>query len=310
MPTAHARLAVVVVNYGSHELLERNLVQVGRLEPPPAVIVVDNPTTESERAAVTEQAAAHGWAVVAPDTNLGFGGGMNAGVARAIELGAAAFLLLNPDATIDGPSVELLLATVSTAPLTLAAPVVENPDGSIWSAGTDVYLRDGHMRASVYRTPGARVLPWLSGACLMLSEQLWAELGGFSDGYFLYWEDVDLSKRVVDIGGALEVVGGARAVHSQGGTQEPGHGRGKSAVYYHYNTRNRLLFAARHLDSSDRRRWLVTAAPAAWKILMRGGRRQLARPIGPVRAVVTGTLAGARLMRTDGHGPGPGPRGR
>ncbi|HEY8790494.1 MAG TPA: glycosyltransferase family 2 protein [Actinopolymorphaceae bacterium] len=298
------RLAVIVVNYGSHELLEENLRPVGASELAPIVVVVDNPTGASERDAVVEQAATYGWTLVEPAVNLGFGAGMNAGVTRAVELGADTFLLLNPDATIDVASIELLLARVADEPMTLVAPVVARPDGEIWSAGVDLYLDSGQMWGTARRPAGARVMFWLSGACLMVSRTLWERLGGFADGYFLYWEDVDLSRRVVDAGGALAVEPGARAVHSQGGTQEVGHGRGRSATYYYYNTRNRLLYAARHLDARDRRRWAWSAGPAAWEILMRGGRRQLLRPRAPVGAVLRGTADGLRLMRSEPSGRG------
>jgi N-acetylglucosaminyl-diphospho-decaprenol L-rhamnosyltransferase len=131
---------VVVVNYGSHELLEQNLRPVGASALAPIVVVVDNPTSASERAAVLEPAATYGWSLVEPPVNLGFGAGMNAGVARAAELGADTFLLLNPDATIDVASIELLLARVAAEPMTLVAPVVTRPDGEIWSAGVDLHL--------------------------------------------------------------------------------------------------------------------------------------------------------------------------
>jgi len=292
-------LAVIVVNYGSHDLLEQNLRPVASSELAPMVVVVDNLTSTQERDAVVEQAATYGWTLVEPTTNLGFGAGMNAGVARAVELGADTFLLLNPDATIDAASIEVLLARVADDPMALVAPVVTRPDGEIWSAGVDLNLDSGKMRGRARRPAGARVMFWLSGACLMVSRTLWDRLGGFADGYFLYWEDVDLSRRVIDVGGALVVEPAARAVHSQGGTQEAGHGRGRSATYYYYNTRNRLLYAARHLDARDRRRWVWSAGPAAWEILMRGGRRQLLRPRGPVGAVLRGTADGLRLMRSE-----------
>lgn len=299
MSDSRPTLAVIVVNYGSHELLEQNLRPVGETEPAPVVVVVDNLTSAVERRAVADQAATYGWALVEPTENLGFGAGMNAGVARGIELGADAFLLLNPDATIDPASIDVLLTRVTDEPMTLAAPVITTPDGEIWSAGVDLHLESGQMRGVARRPPGARVMFWLSGACLMVSRTLWERLDGFAEGYFLYWEDVDLSRRVVDAGGTLAVDPGARAVHDQGGTQQTGHGRGRSATYYYYNTRNRLLYAARHLDAPDRRRWAGTVGPAAWEILMRGGRRQLLRPRGPVGAVLRGTADGLRLMRSE-----------
>jgi GT2 family glycosyltransferase len=227
---------------------------------------------------------------------------MNLGVDRAGELGASAFLLLNPDATIRADQVRTLLARVAAEPLTLVSPRVVRPDGSTWFDGADLYLSDGRIRSSRRRdqASAARIEPWLSGACLMVTERLWRMVGGFSDEYFLYWEDVDLSHRVALAGGVIEVCAGALAVHAEGGTQGEGHsesGTAKSATYYYYNIRNRLLFAARHLPADDLRRWRRVAIPVAYEVLLQGGRRQFLRSLRPVLAAVRGIRDGRRIVR-------------
>lgn len=242
----------------------------------------------------------HNWQVVLPTTNLGFGAGMNAGVARARSCGARYFLLLNPDATIDRGSLQVLRERVADDNMMLVAPVVERPDGSVEFDGVEVRLSDGSMRSA--RSPRRSVEgagePWLTGACLLVAEELWARVGGFAEDYFLYWEDVDLSRRARLVGARLEVERAARAVHDEGGTQRRAQARAKSSTYYYYNTRNRLLYAAHHLPVTGQRRWLLTAPAAARAILLRGGRRQFLRhPVGPLRAVWRGTWHGMRLMR-------------
>lgn len=292
-------LAVVVVNYGSHRLLEANLVPVARHTPGLLVVVVDSFSTGAEREAVRRQASEHGWHTVLPETNVGFGAGMNLGMGRALALGATAALLLNPDATVDAAGLDRLRRRVADDPMALVSPVVERPDGSVWFSGAELCLDDGTVRA---RRPGTdsdarRAVPWLSGACLMVSAPLWRRLGGFDPEYFLYWEDVDLSHRARLAGARLVVDPGARAVHAPGGTQGGG-ARAKSETYYYYNIRNRLLFAARHLDETDRRRWARTVLPTAWAILLRGGRRQFLRPRAPLTAAARGVRDGLRIART------------
>lgn len=294
------KLAIIVVNYGSHELLETNIAPVSSHTPDVSVVVVDNYTSETERDAVASLAARRGWTLVASETNLGFGAGMNLGVEAAARDGARAFLLINPDATLGKSSLHLLRDAVEQNPMTVVAPRILRSDGSIWFTGATVRMEDGETRgrrhASAALPPGER--RWLTGACLLMSLEMWEAAGGFDDRYFLYWEDVDFSFRVEAAGGALEVVEGATAIHDEGGTQGSGPGsRAKSPVYYYYNIRNRLLFAAIHLNPDDRRRWKGSAIPAAWRILLRGGRRQFLRPIGPVWAAVRGTSDGLRLLR-------------
>ncbi len=301
------RLAIVVVNYGSHELLETNLTRVARSARDATVVVVDNFTTDSERQTVAGLAATERWTAVLLPTNSGFGGGINRGVEAARAAGATSFLLLNPDAHLDRASIQALLARSVAEPMALISPRVLTPAGTPWFDGADLYLRDGVSRARRKREqhPDERIHPWLSGACLIVSEVLWTRIGGFDEEYFLYWEDVDLSFRVVQAGGTLVVADDAVAIHDEGGThgedaRTPG-SRGKSSIYYYYNVRNRLLFAARHLPTRDRRRWMLGALPAAWDILMQGGKRQFRHPIAPLCAAVRGTVHGLRLSLAVGR---------
>lgn len=303
--TEASRVAVVVVNFGSHKLLEINLLPVARHTPDALIVVVDNFSTMSEREAVVAQADRHGWEAVLNSTNLGFGEGMNIGVARAAALGATSFLLLNPDATLDADSFDQLRRRVAAEPMTLVSPVVVRADGSVWFSGSDLYLESGSVRSSRHRSDaeGQRVEPWLSGACLMVTIDLWHKLGGFSLDYFLYWEDVDLSYRTRQLGGDVAVLESARAVHDEGGTHDPKSrskaGRGKSATYYYYNLRNRLVFASRCLDEPDVRRWMQTSVTAARDVLLQGGRRQFIRPIQPLLAAFRGTRDGLQIARAE-----------
>lgn len=296
-------LAVIVVNFGSHQLLATNLVAVSRHTPNACIIVVDSFSDESERGAVKGLAERNGWLTVLPATNVGFGGGINLGVALARQQGAKCFLLLNPDAFLGAESLHLLWTAVHGDPMTLLAPKILRPDGTIWFDGADLDLNDGATRASRNSSPGASGgnVPWLSGACLMISNELWDLVGGFDERYFLYWEDVDLSYRVQSAGARIRVLEGAPAVHDEGGTHDDAQkrpsSRAKSGTYYYYNVRNRLLFAGLNLNIDAQQRWKRTAARAALDILLRGGRRQFLRPLGPLRAAVKGTLDGRRLMR-------------
>jgi GT2 family glycosyltransferase len=299
-----AGCAVIVVNYASTALLAQNLVRLTRVADGLTVVVVDNRSTASERDAVTALAAAEGWATVLSEANLGFGLGMNAGVAKARELGAERFLLLNPDAVIDVADAARLFARVAAEPFTLVSPRVLRPDGSTWFAGADLSLADGRMSSAAKRPqpPERRARPWLSGACLCVSAELWDAAGGFADGYFLYWEDVELSYRVLAAGGELAVAQDAVAEHAEGGTQQSGEEHespAKSDGYYYFNIRNRLLFAARNLGTDDLVAWRRTATPVAWEILLQGGRRQFLRSLRPFATAVRALRDGRRIVRDE-----------
>lgn len=293
---------VIVVNYGSPHLLRANLAPLTRSDPSLVCVVVDNFSTEANRTALRAVAAEEHWTLLTPDTNLGFGTGMNLGVQRAIDLGSARILLLNPDATLDRRAVDRLVEETDRDPLAMCAPRIERSDGSVWFDGNDLCLDDGAIWATSRRGqhPEAAVTPWLTGACLLLTAELWALVGGFRDEYFLYWEDVDLSFRVAAAGGTLVVVRDAVAIHDEGGTHDrsdAASSRAKSSTYYYYNVRNRLLFAALHLPPERVRSWRRTALSATWAILLQGGRRQFLTSTSPLRAGFSGLRDGLRLSR-------------
>nr|WP_281287146.1 glycosyltransferase [Actinotalea subterranea] len=292
-PAAPARTAVVVVSYGSADLLERHLARTSS-GTGATVVVVDNFSTHAERAAVTRVCERHGWHLVAREANDGFGAGVNAGAERARALGCDVLVLLNPDLAAAGAVVDALADAVREDPRALVAPAIDREDGTPWSRGGLLDVATGRTRT---RGVAPERAEWLSGACLAVHLSLWDDVGGFDEDYFLYWEDVDLSWRVRGAGGHLVVRTDLTATHSVGGTQRTADPRRKSGTYYAENCRGRLLFAAKHLDPAGVRRWRVTAPGYARDVVLRGGRRQLLRSPAPLAAVLRGTLAGLSATR-------------
>lgn len=307
-PDRSRTLAVVVVNFGTHALVEQNLLASTGPDFAGKVVVVDNLASEQDRAAMRDVCEVHGWTFVPSATNSGFGGGNNIGVEAARSLGCHEFLFLNPDARLDPAAIDRLHQRVLDDPMLLVAPLVMRPDGTVFSEEVDLYLDDGRMLTRSRRAPDtdpSRVHTWVSGACFLMGDRLWDASGGFDEQYFLYWEDVDLCHRVVAAGGTITLDRDAVAVHDEGRTHNfDGPRRAKSPIYYRYNTRNRLVYAASHLSAQDRRRWLRHTAAASYAIVLQGGRRQFLRPgrsLWPaLRGTVEGLVAYRRILRRRG----------
>lgn len=285
----HDPIAVIVVNYGSHRLLAENLPAAVAL-PFARIIVVDNHSTECEGSAVAALAADRGWDLIALPDNNGFAAAVNAGAVRAGELGTSGLLLLNPDARVTPEVVAALAARLRDDPMGMITPRIVDGSGAVVFAGSTLDLRTGRLG----RTSTSRAVPWLTAACLAVPTTLFERLGGIDESYFLYWEDVDLSFRAHRLGARLIVADDLTAVHDEGGTQQRT-GRSKSAGYYRYNARNRLLFAAHNLSRTDIVRWILHTPAESRQILLRGGRRQLIESPQPLLAVLRGSLSGLAL---------------
>lgn len=293
-------IAIIVVNYGSHRLVERNLSHTLAQGFLGHVVVVDNFSTQVEQDAMGQVCATHGWTFVACPTNSGYGGGNNLGVAQAIRLGATELVLLNPDAFISSDDIRELAEHVRERPMALTAPVVLRPSGKHYSSATDLYLSNGEMLNRSQRRPGvlpSQVHTWVSGACLIMSTKLWLLVGGFDEDFFLYWEDVDLSHRVALAGGSVEVMDSCTATHDEGSTHSSRtSNRAKSPLYYYYNIRNRLLYSTKHLSKKDQRRWAVSGPRVAYQILLQGGRRQFVNPRKTFWPAARGLVDGWKIV--------------
>ncbi|GAB3160510.1 hypothetical protein GCM10027059_08660 [Myceligenerans halotolerans] len=290
------RPAVVVVNYRSAHLA------TAALQPFAGTrwtrVLVDCWSSAAERERVVAAGSANDWTLVLPGENLGFGGGADAGIRAARDAGCDVSLVLNPDATLGLADADALAADVAADTGLLVAPAVRTPRGKDWFTGAVLDMRHGRTRSG--GPDGPDDVPWISGACFAASTRRLLDVGGFGGEYFLYWEDVDLSVRWTRSGGRLALRDDLTCVHDAGGTQHGNTratGRGKSPLYHYYNTRNRLLFASRHVARDRWGGWLRATPAHTREVLLRGGRRAVVRhPLRTLWPALRGTAAGVRYL--------------
>lgn len=293
-------LALVLVNYASVDLIAANLPVRVVEEAGARVVVVDNFSADHERSAVSQLCRDRGWTLVT-SPNDGFGSGVNRGVRAAESLGVQRVVLVNPDLRVDSATLRALEQHLIDNPRTLVCPRLVGPKGEPHFDGFVLDLSNGRTRRG---WPGDEVnVGWLTAACIGFRIVDFEELGGFAEDYFMYWEDVDLSWRARSMGMKLDVRHDLVAVHDEGGTQER-RGAAKSGLYYRFNARNRLLFAARHLDARTVAAWRRSSLGETRQIWLRGGRRQLFHhPTGPL-AAARGMIEGLRMSTRTHDGQG------
>lgn len=281
---------VVTVNYGSSRLLERNFAQ---LPDETSVIVVDNFSDMTERSEILKLGTAREWMVLTPESNLGFGDGVNLGVEQSLADGADVVLVVNPDAVLTSENVEDLVSAALSRPRSLIAPLTADRDGRINYSGQEVDVAEGRTRKADFRE--ARN-PWLTGACLVFTPEAWRISGGFAGEYFLYWEDVDISWAMLARGGSLHLEETVTVIHDEGGTQAKSRVSSKSPTYVYFNCRNRLVFAARNLTREQARSWARGSTRYAREVLLSGGSRLALVSPRHVWAAFRGTAAGLREL--------------
>ncbi|MGP9745372.1 glycosyltransferase family 2 protein [Brachybacterium sp. AOP29-B2-41] len=284
--------AVVIVNYGLPNLLAQNIGADLDGQAGAQVVVVDNFHSERARELTARLCRERGWLLV-PSPNDGFGAGVNRGIAAARGRGHQVFITLNPDAVASARVLRELAHHARTHPDALISPYMDDGEGRPHFRGAGVHRRTGQMRSGWATEDQDPVWKnWLSGACLALRAEAFDRVGGLSEEYFLYWEDVDISRRAAELGMTLVLRDDLLVVHDEGGTHTDRDARAKSPLYYYYNIRNRLLFGRRTLSGRDRLHWLLATPRQSLLIWLRGGRRQLLTHPRGAWAALRGAVAG------------------
>ncbi len=207
------RIDVVVVTYNPGETIATFLASASDQSDVASVTVVDNASTDgaAKAAAATAQAG-----FVDTGRNAGYGFAAN----RGAEQGTAPWILIsNADIDLgDGALAAMADAGDADPSIGLVGPVVRETDGSVYPSARPLptfWLGTGHaLLGKVWRdnpfsrryrtaldvTGGPVDAGWLSGSCFLVRREAWEAIGGFDEGFFMFFEDVDLGRRIGEAG--------------------------------------------------------------------------------------------------------------
>ena len=213
------RVSVVLLSYNRpaflREALAALLVQSYKNF---EITVVDNPSPASEEIAqfVSQYP---GVTLIQHQTNLGYTGGMNKGIASA---SGDYICLTEDDIVMDQDCIQRFVEYMDDHPATgLIAPIIYNKAGRTirWAGGR--FELGGVYRMKIYgagesdigQFPDPFEVNFIDGATMFARADLWKSLSGFREDFFMYAEAVDLSIRVAKSGKKLEVVPQAKVYH-------------------------------------------------------------------------------------------------
>lgn len=220
-------VSVLIVTYNSSHVIGACLSALGSdLE----VIVYDNASSD-QTVTLIEEDFPH-CSVIAGNRNLGFAGGVNRAAAQATGRN---IMLLNPDAVIAAEDVRILSETVAFTHGGIVAPLIHTEGVRVAAAGrmptawkmASHYFGLSRLARGRRWLQGHYLLPsdigddvvavdWVTGACLMLDAETWQRVGGLSERWFMYAEDIEFCWRVGRSGGAVVIQPRARARHLVG----------------------------------------------------------------------------------------------
>jgi N-acetylglucosaminyl-diphospho-decaprenol L-rhamnosyltransferase len=229
----------VVVDHDAGPLLEgcvRSLLDDGAV----TVVVVENGAPGSVAAALEDLRAtrpAPSVRIVQPGRNLGFGAGVNRGLAALAGLAASPewVLVSNPDLVVHAGALAALRDALEAHPAwAVVGPRIFTEGGEVYpSVRSFPSFTDaaGHALLAQFNpenpftrrynpgTPEGAVVTeagWVSGSCFLARRSALEELGGFDEAYFMYAEDMDLCWRAHHAGWGVGFAGTAEVTHVQG----------------------------------------------------------------------------------------------
>ena len=228
-----------------------------------AITVLDNASTDGSVEAIRAQFPQV--QVVPLSENKGYAGNNNVGIRLAVAQGADWVFVLNEDTLLAPDCIEQLVAAGTSHPqIGIVGPMVYHADEPdvIQSAGglLDAAWRPKHAGQNEPDTgqfPEIRPVDWISGCALMIRRETIEDIGLLDERFFYYWEETEWCFRAKKHGWQILHVPQAKLWHK--GVQRD---YKPSPTVTYYNTRNRLLFLAKHRAPLNA--WL-----AAWLDILR-----------------------------------------
>ena len=196
------------------------------------IIVVDNGSTDESKKTLRK---IEGITLIEAPHNTGFAGGVNTGLSAISLDPEQLILLLNNDAKMDPSALSEMVSRIDENPeIGIVGGIIYDLDtGDIqFPGGGNLNYLSGSSRPSFDRQPD-----FISGAFMLIRAEVVTALGGLSEDYFMYWEDVDFSLRARAQGWKLSVATKAVAHHKAMGSTGT-----KSPFYDYYFTSSAIKF--------------------------------------------------------------------
>ena len=273
-----ARVVIVLLNWNGREDTLACLDSLRPvLTPQRTVLVVDNGSTDGSVGAI--RSAFPEVEVIETGRNLGYAGGNNVGIERAMALDADFVLVLNNDTKCAPDLIDRLLEAAARSPRAgLLCPRVfymHDPkrvwfDGARWSSGALYFGFPGKGRLEDELSGDDHETDYASGAALLVRAEVVRQTGTFDDRFFLVWEEADWCYRAREKGWASVVVPSAKLWHRVGAS----FGTEASPLRTYFSFRNRLVWLFRHGTVAERIRAFVSAAWSAvpgWHVSVDSG---------------------------------------
>ncbi|WGV15935.1 glycosyltransferase family 2 protein [Fuscovulum ytuae] len=248
------------MNYGTAELAlaaAASVLEQAVLPPALHLHIVDNASPGDDAQTIEKEITARGWqdrvTLWAETVNHGFGRGNNLVLCALSDQPTSPdyVLLLNPDAILEQSALATMAALLDARPDVVGVGAgISTPDGRPVTAAFRFPSVLGEFESAASFGPVSRILhkhriplspdhpegpvDWVSGAAVLFRFTSLQQIGFFDPGFFLYFEEVDLMRRLRERGDVIWYLPSARVRHVEGAATgvKPGTKRRKPAYWF------------------------------------------------------------------------------
>lgn len=251
-----ADLSVIILNWREEQQTLRCVDALRHWDTlKPELIVVDNESSDKSRQVLGDALRTN--ELVCSRANLGYAGGNNLGIARALKSGAPFVLLLNNDAAIEETDMIRLVDRLRAGPrIAIVGPVLHErrQDGVQCHIGgrdiaQSVLTRKAAKLEDLPLLPGYPLadVDYVPGTVFLARRSAFEQIGFLDEDFFFSGEIADFCKRARDGGHRVCVDLDANARHDASETSQAI----RDTLYAYYSLRNRFLYAKKHYPSEQ-----------------------------------------------------------
>jgi|UPI00068CE833 GT2 family glycosyltransferase len=219
------------------------------------IVVIDNGSTDGSMHAIPQRYPEVTF--LQAGANFGYAGGNNRGISWALEHGADYILILNNDTIVHPDLINVFVQAANYLPIgsILGAKIYffHRPDtlwfaGGRWNHRLHAFEHIGQNQLDGADYAHRLEVDYITGCALFSSASTFNEVGLLDENFFLTYEETDWCYRARKMQHRCFVIPEAKLWHkvaaSFGGRESP--------LYSYFLTRNKLLWARKHLPLATR----------------------------------------------------------
>ncbi len=242
-------VALIVLNWNNWPVTVECLQSLRRVTYPRCrVLIVDNGSTDDSERVLREKFPELEF--IQTGANLGYAGGNNVGLRRALELGADHLCLLNNDVEVEPDFLEPLVAALEAderlgivgglqCSYQNQRLILSSGSFFSWYTATVRDPQAGLLDAGQCSQP--KDVDFICGAALLARASMARAVGLLDEAFFLVGEDTDWCLRAQRAGWKVAYIPGSKIYHKERATRDS-----QPQMNWYYMVRNRIWLVRRY----------------------------------------------------------------